>query len=264
MRPCRLPVTVLLLALPLARAGQPPSGIAEVRPSGREVPANLLRFSIEFAAPLEGPVLPRIGLVHANGLPLRQPFLQQELWSPDNRILTVLLNPGRVKTGLVAREELGPILRAGEDVVLTFDKRPVKRWHVGPVDAHGPAPSAWRLSTVSVASRQPLRVRLDAPIDGRDADYLAVVDSHDRLVDGHAMLGNGETAWTFVPAGPWLPGAYRLAVHGTLEDAAGNRVNGRFEAPMGTVPKQVVDVFVVFHVGPSVSPGPAASSRAAR
>ena len=112
MRPCRLPVAVLLLALPLARAGQPPSGIAEVRPSGREVPANLLRFSIEFAAPLEGPVLPRIGLVHANGLPLRQPFLQQELWSPDNRILTVLLNPGRVKNGLVAREELGPILRA--------------------------------------------------------------------------------------------------------------------------------------------------------
>jgi hypothetical protein len=161
-------------------------------------------------------------------------------------------------------EELGPILRTGEDVALTFDKRPVKRWHVGPVDAHGPAPSAWRLSTVSAASRQPLHVRLDAPIDGRDADYLAVVDSHDRLVDGRAKLVNGETAWTFVPAGPWLPGAYRLAVHGTLEDAAGNRVNGRFEAPMGTVPKQVVDVFVVFHVGPLVSPGPTAPSRAAR
>lgn len=107
-------------------------------------------------------------------------------------------------------------------------------------------------------------MKLDAPIDGRDADYLAVVDRRDRLVEGHAKLENGETAWTFVPAGPWQPGTYRLAVHGTLEDAAGNRVNGRFEMPMGTVPKQVVDVFVVFHVVPSLSPGPTASSHVAR
>lgn len=60
MRPCRLPVVAaLVFALPLARAGQPPQ-ITAVRPSGSEVPANLLRFSIEFAAPVEGPVLPRI------------------------------------------------------------------------------------------------------------------------------------------------------------------------------------------------------------
>lgn len=254
MRPCRLPVVAaLVLALPLAHAGQPPPRIIAVRPSGSEVPANLLRFSIEFAAPVEGPVLPRIALARADGTPLREPFLPQELWSPDARILTVLLHPGRVKTGLVAREELGPILRAGDEVELRFDHHPVKRWHVGPTDANGPVASAWRLSPVRAASRQPLVVTLDGPVDGRDTDDLAVVDAGDRLVDGHARLEHGETTWRFDPAAPWQAGTYRLAVHGTLEDPAGNRLGSHFESAVGARLKPATDVLVVFDVA---SPAP--------
>jgi hypothetical protein len=259
-----LAATTLALVLSLARAGQPQPLVVRVQPSAGEVPANLLRFSIEFAAPVEGPVLPRIGLAHVGGMPLREPFLQQELWSPDGRILTVLLHPGRVKTGLIAHEKLGPILREGEDVVLIFDKLLLKRWHVGPEDADGPVASAWRLSPVRAASRQPLVVTLDAAIDGRDADELVVVDAHDRLVDGWAKLGDGETTWTFEPARSWQAGAYRLAVHATLEDPAGNRLNGHFETPMGTIRKQASDVFVDFHVGSPTPPETTSSLQPAR
>jgi hypothetical protein len=255
MRACRIPVALALaFALTPAHAGQP--RVVRVRPSGSEVPANLLRLSIELAAPVEGPVLPRIGLALADGTRLQEPFLQQELWSPDGRILTLLLHPGRVKTGLVAREELGPILQAGEDVVLTFDERPVKRWHVGTVDADGPVASAWRLSPVHAATRQPLVVALDGPVDGRDDDDLAVIDARDHRVDGRAELGRGETTWTFHPDRPWQPGAYRLAVRATLEDASGNRLGGHFEMSTGEAAKPAADAMVHFRVAP-----PVASSR---
>ena len=54
---------------------------------------------------------------------MQEPFLEQELWSPSGKILTVMMHPGRVKTGLKARDEKGPILSVGDDVALALDGR---------------------------------------------------------------------------------------------------------------------------------------------
>ena len=73
----------LAAVLQVSRAGQPAPQVMLVQPSAAQVPANLLRLSVVFAAPIEGAVLPRIALSHADGRALQEPFLQQELWSPD-------------------------------------------------------------------------------------------------------------------------------------------------------------------------------------
>lgn len=250
--------TMFALVLPRAQAWPSEAPVAAVRPSAAVVPANMLRISLEFATAPEGPVLSRIALSRADGSELREPFLPQELWSPDGRILTILLHPGRVKSGLAAREALGPILVPGNDVLLTLDDRPLKRWHVGPPDLHGPVASAWSVLPVSPSSRQSLVVRLDAPVDGRDTDYMAIADADDRPVDGHAELLDGESTWTFTPDAPWRAGRYRLMVRGTLEDPAGNRLNGHFETPLDTPDTPAVDAAVVFDIGPTpdASPSP--------
>ena len=240
---------VFAAALPAAaQATQPAPEVVAVQPSGAEVPANLLRLSVVFAAPIEGEVLPRIALSHADGRLLQEPFLQQELWSPDGKVLTLLFHPGRVKTGLIAREQQGPILSEGEDVVLSFDGRPIKRWHIGPVDGNGPVAAAWKLSAVRPGAREPLVVRLDGPIDGRDAGYLAVVDAGDHLVEGERQLRNGETTWTFTPDAAWKAGDYRLMVHGTLEDPSGNRLGGHFETSIDSPQPAAADVTLDFKV----------------
>ena len=130
--------TALAVALGSSHAGQPAPRVVLVQPSGPEVPANLLRISIRFAAQVEGPLLPRLSLLRADGSQVEAPFLEQELWSPSGRILTVLLHPGRVKTGLKAHDEKGPILSAGDDVALALDGVPIKRWRVGLADQIGP------------------------------------------------------------------------------------------------------------------------------
>lgn len=236
----------LAIVLNGALAAQPALEVVLVQPSAHEVPANLLRMSIEFAAPVEGPVLPRIALLHADGRLIQEPFLQQELWSPNGRILTVMLHPGRVKSGLNAREQMGPILTAGDDIVLAFDGRPIQRWIVGAARENGPVPSAWKLSQISVASKQALVVVLDGPIDGRDLDYLAIADSCNHRVDGRAQLKDGESVWTFTPSEPWRAGEYKLVARGILEDPAGNRLGGHFETPIDKPPKPVADVAIPF------------------
>lgn len=240
---------VLALVLSGASAAQSTPRVVLVQPSAPEVPANLLRISIEFSKPVGGAILPRLALLHADGRLIEAPFLEQELWSPDGRILTILMHPGRVKTGLNAREEMGPILAAGDDVVLVLDRRPIRQWIVGPADEYGPIPSAWKLLPVSVASRQALVVALDGPIDGRDADYLAIADSRNRRIDGRAQLKNGERVWTFTPSVPWRTGEYKLVARGTLEDPAGNRLGGHFETAIDTPLVPAADAVIVFAVG---------------
>jgi hypothetical protein len=243
--------TALAVALGSSHAEQPTPRVVLVQPSGPEVPANLLRISIRFAAQVEGPLLPRLSLLRADGRQVPEPFLEQELWSPSGRILTVLMHPGRVKTGLKAQDEKGPILSAGDDVALALDGAPIKRWRVGPADESGPMASEWKVSAVRVESKQALVVALDGPIDGRDADYLAIADARDRRVAGRARLTNGESTWTFTPSAPWDPGAYKLVIRGTLEDPAGNRLGSRFETSTHSPPRPPLDAVVPFAVLPS-------------
>ena len=244
--PCDLVAVALALTLGGAHAGPPQTVL--VQPSGADVPANLLRMSIEFAQPVEGAVLPRIALLRPDGTPLLEPFLQQELWSPDGTILTILLHPGRVKTGLIAREELGPILKAGDEVTLALDGQPIKRWKVVRDDLTGPVAAAWKLAPVRAGSRQALNVTLDGPVDGRAAGYLAVADSEGRRVSGRALLKNGESTWSFIPDRPWSAGRYTLVARGTLEDAAGNRLGGHFQTSAGASPEPAIDAKVGFTV----------------
>jgi len=222
--------------------------VALVQPSGQGVPANLLRLTIQFEQQFEGSVLGRLALLRTDGTQIQEPFLEQELWSPNGKLLTILLHPGRVKSGLIAHDELGPILTAGEDVTLVLDGHPIKRWSVGQAATVGPDVSAWAISTVRVDSRQPLVVKLDAPIDGRDTDYLAIADQRDRRVFGLARLTDGERTWTFVPDSPWRAGTYRLVVRGTLEDPAGNRLGSHFETPIQSPPGTPVDAVIPFIV----------------
>jgi hypothetical protein len=246
-------VIALVVAASLAHAEAPPR-VVLVEPSGPRVPASLLRLSIRFARPVEGAVLPRLSLRHATGAAIAEPFLEQELWSPDDRTLTVLLHPGRVKTGLQARDELGPILVEGDDVVLALDGRPLQHWHVDPLDESGPRTSAWRLSPVHAGSREALTVTLDAPVDGQDANYLAIADERGKRMAGRAQLVNGESIWTFTPDRPWQSREYRLLVRGTLEDSSGNRVGSRFETSVSSPAGQTADSVIPFDPSPPTRP----------
>jgi hypothetical protein len=201
-----------------------------VSPSGWTVPENLLRISIRFDAAPEGQVLRRLSLATRDGRPLHEPFLDQELWSPDGRVLSVLLHPGRVKTGLIAYEQLGAILAEGETVQLMLDGQPL--WRAGwwaRATSRGRARTAGgsRRCGPGIAIRWV--VRLDGPIDARGAGYVAVVDSRHRCVAGRPELLEGERVWRFTPAKAWSGGLYQLVARGTLEDPAGNRLNSRFE-----------------------------------
>ena len=254
MQPFRWAIAAALTAtMATSQAGPSTPTVVRVQPSGAQVPENLLRISIELAAPVEQPLLPRIALLRADGELIQEPFLEQELWSPSGKLLTVLLHPGRVKSGLKAREEKGPILSVGDNVSLVLDGRLIKRWSVGPADTTGPVVAAWKVLPVDGVSKQSLIVKLDGPIDGRDAGHIAVSDMRNRRVSGRAQLKNNEGTWTFTPDAPWRVGEYKLVARATLEDPAGNRLGGHVETPIDAPREAAADTVLLFSVVPRPS-----------
>lgn len=203
-----------------------------VYPSGSSVPENLLRISLRFeTAPMRS-VLSDLELLDDHGL-IDGTFLNQELWSPDGKTLTVLLHPGRVKAGLHANVRLGRALNGQGDVTLRWRSVVLARWRVDGPDTSPPDPRAWQVETVPGRGRDPLVIVLDAPIDVAATDLIAVADADGRRVDGVAELSSEERQWRFTPARPWRAVAYTVRLHPNLEDAAGNRVGQRFEHGLG-------------------------------
>jgi hypothetical protein len=163
--------------------------------------------------------------------------LDQELWDPARRRLTLLFDPGRVKRGIRTNVESGAPLVAGRRYRLVIDDDWVDgngaplasgfehAFEVGQADRHSPDPNAWRLTSPSAGTRTPLSVSFGEPLDhALAARMLTVLDAAWTAVPGSIALAEGDSAWSFTPAQPWVRGDYRLRVGGALEDVAGNNI----------------------------------------
>jgi hypothetical protein len=230
-RSCAVVCLALGAAITAASAWEAPA-VEAVYPSGPTIPENILRLSIRFAMPPAHSVLPEIRLRKIGGSVIDDAFLDQELWSSDGAVLTVLFLPGRVKTALIAHDTLGRAVVAGEAVELLVSGRPVKSWNVEFEKRTPPDPVRWNLQIPKAASVRPLRVAFEAPIDALAANLIAVAGANGSHVAGHATLTDAESVWTFAPTQPWDKGKYTLRVHPRLEDVGGNEVGQPFERPI--------------------------------
>ncbi|MBW8758087.1 MAG: hypothetical protein JF586_10810 [Burkholderiales bacterium] len=216
---------------------------ASVTPSGDSVPENLLRIELHLARPLSHALaMTHVRLVDEDGEPIAGAFLDLPLRGDGGRTITLLLHPGRVKTGVGANVAMGRALRAGHDVGLVVDDpqlpAPIrKRWHVTRTHDEGLLARDWRLSLPAVGSRAPLRVTLDSALTSSSAGLIAVRAPGGERMAGVASLREGETVWEFVPTRPWRAGHHALVVHPRLEDVAGNRPCTPFETVgLSTIP----------------------------
>jgi hypothetical protein len=219
--------------------------VVDIRPSAAEVPRNLLRCYVWFSAPMsEGFAASHVRLEDDAGRVMAGALLpaEHELWDGDRRRLTVLLDPARIKRGLVSNRVAGYPLRVGEACRLVVDEgfcdaRGVplargaeRRYAVGGDEHRLVEPREWILSPPPVGTREPLGVTFDRPLDAALlARCLGVWGPDGRPITGTAQIGTEERSWCLVPEAPWGAAAHRLVVDPVLEDLAGNSVGRVFD-----------------------------------
>jgi len=214
----------------LVSAPLPASEVRQVMPATGEVHENLLRFSIRFSHPPDQQIFSNLKIVRSDGTALDEPFLNQELWSPDGKTLTVLFGPGRVKTGLIAHDTMGRPLHAGEQVELQLCTVSLAHWMVTPEWIRPINPKEWRIGAPLAGTKGSLRLRFSQPIDGMDAN-LILVTRNGKPLQGAVVLNGDQTQWSFHPTTEWRKGHYTILVHPHLEDPYGNEIGSAFETP---------------------------------
>jgi hypothetical protein len=226
---------------------KPSTVITRVYPSGEILPANNLKFYLHFSSPMRETraIFDQVQIIDPDGKTVHNPWRRQELWSNNATRLTLWIHPGRIKTGINLREEEGPVLHPGRHYTLLIpsgvkDARgiPLLKAHrkiflAGPMDHNQPRPDKWMIHSPRSGSRDPLRVRLDEPIDhALLLRMLTIRGPVDGVIEGTVQVLNQETLWIFQPREPWQAKGHWIDVDAEIEDHAGNTPTRMFDTDL--------------------------------
>ena len=223
----------------------PETIVSQVYPTANSLPENLLKFYLHFSAPMsQGNVYSHIHLLNVLNKKIDLPFLEvdEELWNPDGTRLTILFDPGRIKSGLLPREQDGPVLQKGQSYTLKIDatwpdaagaplkKGFTKKFIVAAPDVEIPSPARWKMTAPEADSINPMTLDFPEPLDHALLQRLLWIEGAGKhAVEGQVQVRNSERQWTFVPSRGWKDGDYRVVIGTGLEDLAGNNVARPFE-----------------------------------
>lgn len=233
--------------------------LVSVYPTLDTVPENLLKIYLQFSLPMiEGRSLDHLTLLRSNGDTMQGTFLdlQPELWNAESTVLTLWLDPGRIKRDLIPNKTLGTPLSAGEKYILHVSpewrsKNGAKLEHgytktfvASPRDDTPPDVSNWILKPPLARTTEYLEVLAPETIDYfLFQDAVMIARSDGERVTGDIKISHNERVYAFLPHKPWTSGKYTLQVEGRLEDLAGNNLYRPFDRDIENVREHESQVF---------------------
>lgn len=232
------------ISVPISPAHAAPKIVA-VYPQADTVPENLLKLYVHFSEPMQtGNALEHIYLLDKNRDTLDRIFLnlQPELWDTTGTVLTLWIDPGRIKRDLLLNKSLGNPLherqtyellikpdwkdRRGQTLTTSYSKKFIAAGH----DGIKPDIAKWNLQTPGAGSMQPLTIHTNEPLDHYLLlESIRIIGPDGELVNGDVSVEDKDRVWRFVPDANWKKGNYRLRVDARLEDLAGNNLNKIFD-----------------------------------
>lgn len=218
--------------------------LLSIYPTQDTLPQNLLKMYLHFSEPMvEGRSLEYITFLRNNDDTLMGTFLdlKPELWNADGTVLTLWLDPGRIKRDLIPNQTLGTPLRANEKYTIHVRAtwpgkngahllRPfTKTFVTTQPDDVSPQPERWSIRVPASETNDPLEINYHEPLDyfiSKGAFRIFVSQTE---VSGNIEVIRDEMILRFIPEGQWQKGKYSLEIESRLEDLAGNNLNRLFD-----------------------------------
>jgi hypothetical protein len=226
------------------RAAVAAAFVEKVYPTTAELPANHLKFYLYFSRPMRESrtIFDHFHILDDRGKPVLDPWRRTELWSTDGRRLTLWIHPGRIKTGVNLRDDLGPVLEPDRSYTLVIDRevldadgRPLRETFRKKFRTTKPVRlltdiTQWKVQRPVAGTRKPVVLAFPRPLDHALLQrFVQVIDSENRAVAGRFELGAEERSLLFHPTHPWKSQTYQIVVDRNLEDLAGNTPEELFD-----------------------------------
>jgi len=222
--------------------------VDEIYPTQDTLPENQLKFFVKFSKPMrEGESASFMSLLNSDNDTVKGVFLdlQPELWNEDQTMLTVWLDPGRIKRDLIPNLEMGAPLEKGETYRLVIsdqwkgkaggklDQVYSKDFIVATRDSISPVPTSWILDTPKAGTTEAVILDFSEALDySLLREVFRIRDNANQEISGKWTIGLKEKSIRFTPENPWKTGTYILEIESRLEDLAGNNLNRLFETDL--------------------------------
>ncbi|MEO1030931.1 MAG: hypothetical protein AAFX55_05985 [Bacteroidota bacterium] len=224
--------------------------VTAVYPSSDTLSENLLRVYIQFSQPMKTVGnLEHIKLIDTKGKEIKGAIFNntQELWDREQKQLTIVFDPSRVKSGLIAHSTMGRALQPGKEFSLLISdvkainhqklKTPfIKTFVVTRADTLAPNIQHWDLTIPASNSKNDFSIVFPEMLDFNSLKQrLIITNSKQEVIKGVVTIEKNETLWKFKPNTPWKKGHYFLFINTRLEDPSGNNLNGLFDHKIGSL-----------------------------
>ena len=235
----------LFASIEIPKNSAAPPELLSIYPTQDTLPENLLKVYLHFSQPMvESRSLPYLTLIKNDRDTLKGTFLdlQPELWNAEGTILTLWLDPGRIKRDLIPNRQLGIPLNNGSTYTLyvssswkskngnTLSQEYSKTFFTTDRDDASPRPANWKILSPMAGTKQPLELQFPESLDFYILNEgVKLVDKSGDFVSGTIALSNEERTLKFFPDNPWSAGDFALQIEARLEDLAGNNLNRPFD-----------------------------------
>jgi len=217
--------------------------LIKIYPDVDTIPENLLKIYLVFSKPMRtGESLNYIALLDKKGDTMRNVFLnlQPELWDTSGMVLTIWLDPGRIKRDLTLNQKLGNPLKTTQTYQLVVSQRwkdhqglklkkdYKKEFIAGKRDDQIPNAANWKVNIPKVNTISPLIVDTKEYLD----HYLLLESIEILTGKGQVLKGKvavNDRSWVFTPSQNWQKGNYQIRINSRLEDLAANNLNRVFD-----------------------------------
>ncbi|HEY5823868.1 MAG TPA: Ig-like domain-containing protein, partial [Cyclobacteriaceae bacterium] len=237
--------------------------LLSIYPAKDTLPENLLKMHFLFSKPMqESQSVRHLTLLRNNTDTLHGTFLdlQPELWNEEGTILTVWLDPGRIKRDLQPNKQLGTPLQSNTKYKLivsnqwkdkngaSLTRQYQKDFITTLRDSISPNPKIWNIQTPPINSTQPLVINFHESLDYNLINTtLHIIDHTNVEVKGKWQLNENADKINFIPALSWAEDDYQLQVESRLEDLSGNNLNRAFDIDVKhkTIPSSSAEIITI-------------------
>lgn len=224
-----------------------PLKVEAIYPSSKILPSNILKWYIQFSNPIsEVFVYNHIRFLNAVGDTIPRSILPLEnaLISDNGKLLTVWIEPGRQKRGLIPNTKLGPVfnkdgfnkyslvvLKTLEDQNgVGMKKDFMHSFQTTIADRNKPTINSWNLIPPKINSTSSLIIDCNESLDyGSTLNNISILHNKENEIQGTWKLSDHETILEFTPIYPWKKGIYHIVFSPKIEDLAGNSLERLFD-----------------------------------
>lgn len=217
--------------------------LEHIFPLGDSIPQNILMFHVLFSEPMlqDRKAYEHVQLLDEKGVSRGRVWREKSHWAQDGKHLVLMIHPGRIKQGIMFKEEEGPLFEPGKKYTLRIGRNLkdrqgrglnqdyTKTFFITGADRQIPSSLFNARHPLKRNSREPLSLIFSEPLDyGSMLIGVRVTNGKGEPVKGKIRC-KSDRHFLFEPDSNWVETEYSLELNDYVADLANNRLHRRFE-----------------------------------